>query len=87
MSNQTGKNQLYAWDVLNGHLRQLTDRPTGILSGYLSPDGCAVYYLNDTGGNEIGHYVRVPFEGGSPEDITPDLSPYSSWFIGVSLRR
>ncbi len=86
VGNHTGKYQLYAWDVPGGHvLRQLTDRPEGILSGYLAPDGCNVYYLDDNGGNEIGHFVRVPFEGGEPDDITPHLPPYSSWFICISL--
>jgi Tol biopolymer transport system component len=27
----------------------------------------------------LGHYVRVPFAGGPPVDITPDLPPYASW--------
>ena len=84
VGNQTGKYQLYAWDVPNGQLRQLTDRPEGILSGYLAPDGRSIYYLEDKGGNEIGHYVRVPFEGGEPEDITPQLTPYSSWSLDHS---
>jgi pimeloyl-ACP methyl ester carboxylesterase len=82
--NQTGKYQLYAWDVPSGQLRQLTDRPEGVLSGYLSADGRHVYYLEDKGGNEIGHYVRVPFEGGEPEVITPSLPPYSSWYLGCA---
>ncbi|HZG67682.1 MAG TPA: prolyl oligopeptidase family serine peptidase, partial [Herpetosiphonaceae bacterium] len=34
--------------------------------------------------NEIGHFVRVPFEGGDPEDITPDLPPYSAFSFGAS---
>ncbi len=84
ISNKTGKNQLYAWDVLNGDLRQLTDRPEGILIGYLAPDGRHVYFLEDQGGNEIGHYVRVPFEGGESENITPNLPPYSSSHVSGS---
>jgi dipeptidyl aminopeptidase/acylaminoacyl peptidase len=83
-SNATGKYQLYAWDVGSNALRQLTDRPTGIEDGALSGDGRYVYYLDDQQGNEIGHYVRVPFGGGEPQDITPDLPPYSSWFCASS---
>jgi hypothetical protein len=85
VSNQTGKHQLYAWDVPSGDLRQLTDRPTDILFGSLAPDGRYVYYLDDEQGNEIGHYVRIPFEGGEPQDVTPDLPPYSSFDFNASI--
>jgi Tol biopolymer transport system component len=44
--------------------------------GTISPDGAYVYYHDDQKGNEVGHTVRVPFEGGTPEDITPDLPLY-----------
>ena len=83
--NQTGVYQLYAWDVPSGSMKQLTDRPEGMLFGMLSPDGRHVYYLDDKQGNEIGHYVRVPFEGGELQDITPDIPPYASW--GFTLSR
>ncbi len=84
VSNQTGVYQLYAWDVASGDLRQLTNRAEGMLSGMIAPDGRYIYYHDDQGGNEIGHFVRVPFEGGVPQDITPDLPPYSAWSIGAS---
>jgi Tol biopolymer transport system component/dienelactone hydrolase len=84
-SNKSGVVQLYVWHVPTGELTQLTDRPEGKLFGLLSPDGSYVYYLDDQLGNEIGHYVRVPFEGGEPQDITPDMPPYSSFGLTVSL--
>ncbi len=83
-SNRSGVLQLYAWDVPSGALRQLTDTPTGKMLGLLSPDGKYVYYLKDEGSNEIGHYVRVPFEGGAEEDITPNLPPYASHSITLN---
>ena len=83
-SNRSGVYQLYAWDVPSGELRQLTQRPEGQLLGYISPDGRFVYYLNDEQGNEIGHWVRAPFEGGAPEDVTPRMAPYSSFQLEVS---
>ena len=55
VSNASGKYQLHAWDVVSNALRQLTDRPTGILDGVLSGDGRYIYYLDDRQGNEIGH--------------------------------
>jgi dipeptidyl aminopeptidase/acylaminoacyl peptidase len=78
VTNRSGKNQLYAWDVPAGELRQLTDRRAGIMFGVVSGDGRYIYYLDDAEGNEIGHFVRIPFESGEAQDITPDLPPYSS---------
>jgi dienelactone hydrolase len=83
-SNKSGAHQLYAWDVPTGELTQLTDRPEGKPLGVISPDGRYVYYLDDQQGNEIGHYVRVPFEGGEPQDITPDMPPYASFSLVIS---
>jgi dienelactone hydrolase len=83
-SNRSGTYQLHAWDVMSGALRQLTNRPEGLLGGLISPDGRFVYYFDDQGGNEIGHYVRIPFAGGAPEDITPELPPYSSFDLAIS---
>jgi dipeptidyl aminopeptidase/acylaminoacyl peptidase len=78
-SNRSGRTQLHAWDVASGDLRQLTDRPEGQLFGFIAPDGGHVYYLDDEGGNEIGHLVRIPFAGGPPQDVTPNLPPYTSF--------
>ena len=83
-TNRTGIFQLYAWDVPTGELRRLTDRPEGLAGGVLSPDGRHVYYFDDTGGNEVGHVVRIPFAGGEPVDVTPDLPPYSTFGWTVS---
>lgn len=78
MTNTDTSYQLYAWNVATNELTQLTSRVEGISPGFLSPDGRYVYYLDDKQGNEIGHYVCIPFEGGEPEDITPDMPLYAS---------
>ena len=75
---------MYAWHVPTGKLTQLTDRSEGVLFGRLSPDGRHVYYLDDEQGNEIGHHVRVSFEGSEPQDVTPDMPPYSSFGLAIS---
>jgi Tol biopolymer transport system component len=84
MSNRSGVYQLYAWDVLTGELRQLTDRFEGLQYGLISPNGRHVYCFADTKGNEIGHCIRLPFEGGEAEDITPDMPPYPTFGLGLS---
>lgn len=84
-TNPGGVFQLYAWDIPTGNLRRLTDAPQGmLLGGKISPDGEHVYYHSDEAGNELGHWVRIPFEGGPPESISADLPPYASWWIDIS---
>ena len=84
-TNLNGSYQLFAWDVPTGNLRQITNNPIAIANGEISADGETVYYHQDKGGNEIGHYMQIPWHGeGEPQDITPDLPLYSSWNITVS---
>ena len=77
-STQSGVSQIYAWDVPIGDLRPLTEKPGGVTFGLLSPDGCFLYFMDDAKGNETGHYVRVPYEGGPTEDLTPNLPAYGA---------
>lgn len=83
-SNKDGIYQLYAWDVPQNTLTQLTRQTAGVVNGMISADGEWVYYLLDAGGNEIGHYVRVPFSGGDIQDVTPEMKPYASFYITES---
>jgi len=83
-STETGQYQLFAWNARTGGLRQLTHRPEGTVFGTISPDGRHVYYLQDDGGNEIGHFVRVRWEGSEPEDITPAMATYSAFGLSIS---
>jgi cephalosporin-C deacetylase-like acetyl esterase len=84
MSNRSGIYQLYTWDVPTGDLRQLTNRFEGLRYGVISPNGRHVYCFADTKGNEIGHYMRLPFDGGEAEDVTPDMPPYPTFGLGLS---
>jgi dienelactone hydrolase len=84
-STHSGTAQIYAWDVPTGSLRQVTHHEGGLFAAYLDTAGRFIYYHHDTQGNEMGHFVRVPFEGGAPEDITPDLPPYA--FFGMQGSR
>jgi len=78
LSATSGTVQISAWDRLSGKQRQLTHHQEGVFQGYLSPKGRHVYYLRDTAGNERGHYVRVPWEGGDEQDLTPEMLPYTA---------
>lgn len=82
---RSGSLQYYAWDIPSNSLRQLTDTPGGIsVDMYISPDGQWVYYLQDRQGTETGHFVRMPFEGGDQQDLTPQLPPYSPFGFMIS---
>ena len=83
-SNKDGVYQLYAWNTVTDELEQLTDDPAGVSGGAISADGESVYYLRDRRGDEIGHYVRLPFSGGEAEDISPGLPEYAPHFIAES---
>ncbi len=84
IDNQVNSYQVYAWETATGALRLLTDRSAPTNRGWISPDGQYVYYLDDRSGNELGHLTRVPFEGGAPEDVTPDLPSYTLRGVGLS---
>jgi dipeptidyl aminopeptidase/acylaminoacyl peptidase len=83
-TNKDGIFQLYAWEVPTGNLKQLTFEHAGVVFGAISAKGDLVYFFKDEGGNEIGHFVRIPFEGGETQDLTPDLPPYSSFTFSQS---
>ncbi|GHO42003.1 prolyl oligopeptidase family serine peptidase [Ktedonospora formicarum] len=85
LSNRSGVYQLCGWDVTTGQLTQVTATPEGVYQrGTLSPNGRFLYYLEDQKGNETGHLVRIPFTGGTPEDITPTFPLYGSIAFALS---
>jgi pimeloyl-ACP methyl ester carboxylesterase len=83
-SNRSGIDQPYSWDVPTGELRQLTDRFEGLLYRVISPNGRHVYCFADTKGNEIGRFIRIPFEGTDVEEVTPDMPPYPTFGLELS---
>jgi dipeptidyl aminopeptidase/acylaminoacyl peptidase len=83
-TNKDGIYQLYSWNVETGELRQATQQGAGLIQGSISADGEWIYYLEDDQGNELGHYVRVPFNGGEAEDISPDMPKYASFYLNES---
>lgn len=77
-SNVTGANRPYRWDTATGALTPLL--PDGVPCGYglLSPDGEWFTFFRDTGGNERGQVVRVPFDGGPIVSLTPGAPDVAS---------
>lgn len=83
-SNMSGIFQLHAWNVATGDLRQLTHDPHGNLMGAIAPDGAFVYTVLDPDGDQYGHFARIPFEGGTIQDLTPDFPQYPLFQLCVS---
>ena len=86
LTNASGKFEVHTWDRRSGEQKQLTDRGEG--TGYrvparLEPDGKRVWWFDDAKGNELGRWVRVPFGGGGPEQMTADLAP--TYSAGLAL--
>ncbi|MDP8905186.1 MAG: prolyl oligopeptidase family serine peptidase [Chloroflexota bacterium] len=77
-ANRSGVVQLYGWQVGTDRLVQLTERPAGTVEGTISADGRWVHYVDDRAGDELGHWMRLPFTGGDPLDLTPGLPRYAS---------
>ena len=63
-SNATGTWEIYAWDRSADTHRRVTDRPNGTRGGAASTDGTAIWWFDDTDGDEFGVWVREPFDGG-----------------------
>lgn len=84
VGDSSGSFQLHAWNTTSGKLHQLTDRSSNTVTGWITPNGEYVYFLNDQQGDELGHLNRVPFEGGACEDVTPNLLLYTLRGAGFS---
>ncbi|MPY78118.1 MAG: prolyl oligopeptidase family serine peptidase [Actinophytocola sp.] len=72
VSNVGGVFEIYAWDRVTDEHRKVTDRPNGTVHGTLAPDGRAIWWFNDTDGDEFGHWVHEPF---APDDTAPASLP------------
>jgi len=77
-SNESGAFQLETRDLRTGRKQVLTRGSAGRTAGAISPDGKFVYYVEDSSGSEVGAWVRVPFEGGPPEPVTPGIAGSST---------
>jgi dipeptidyl aminopeptidase/acylaminoacyl peptidase len=78
-SNVTGVYQIHRWQVGEPVGEPLSSFPTGKTEAWISPDGEHVIWHADTAGNELGHFVAVPWTGGAARDLTPELSAYASF--------
>ena len=74
LSNASGRTEVYSWDRSTGARRRLTDRPAGTSEAAISPDGASVWWFDDTDGDELGVWMRQPFDAGVAEPAAPDVA-------------
>jgi len=86
LSNAGGKFEVYAWDQRTGEKRQITNRSEGTghrVPSRLDPRGEWIWWFDDEKGNELGRWVREPWDGGTRETIAPQLAPAYSARIAI----
>jgi dienelactone hydrolase len=82
-SNQSGSWQVHAWDRARDEHRQVTDHPTGVVAGAVTPDGEGIVWFDDSKGDEIGQWRLQPFLGGDDVALEPGVEP--AWSAGIAL--
>ena len=83
-SSLTGVYQLHRWPVHGGDLTSVTDDPTGVTYGLLSPDGRWIAWHADAAGSETGAWVAMPWDGGEARPVAPDLPDSFSFAAAFS---
>src|SRR5215211_3648013 len=82
-SNLSGSWQVHAWDRAADRHRQVSDHPTGVTAGGLTPDGAKLVWFEDSKGDEVGRWLQQPFEGGEAAPLVADAEP--AWSAGLAL--
>jgi len=82
ISNESGARQVWALDLSIGERRQISNDPVGVEHVLVAPDGRIVWWFDATG-DEKGHWVAGPFEGGQATPLVPGV-PHA-WSMGISM--
>ncbi|MCZ3386164.1 MAG: prolyl oligopeptidase family serine peptidase [Actinomycetia bacterium] len=84
MANLSGRVEAHVYEPGDepSPLTQVTDRPQGTLGAAMTPDGAAVLWFDDTGGSEVGRWVRQPRDGGASTVLAADLP--SGFMAGIA---
>ncbi|WP_326566839.1 prolyl oligopeptidase family serine peptidase [Amycolatopsis rhabdoformis] len=85
VSNASGVWEVYAWDRATDSHRRVTDRPNGTLHATPAPDGSAIWWFDDTDGDEFGSWVSQPFDGDSSSAAKPLPEVHDGYPAGLEL--
>jgi hypothetical protein len=83
VSTESGSSQAWAWDLKTGERRLASQGGVGAEEVHMTPDGSGVVWWLDVTGDERGHWMRTPFEGGRAEPLIPGIP--DGWMMGISL--
>lgn len=82
VTNRSGSWQAWAHDIVAGTWRQASDERVGVEEVHVAPDGRIVWFRDATG-DETGHWVAQPFDGGPAEPLLPALP--TGWSLGLAF--
>ncbi|MFF4595395.1 prolyl oligopeptidase family serine peptidase [Amycolatopsis sp. NPDC001319] len=85
VSNASGVWEVYTWDRATDSHRRVTDRSNGTLHATPAPDGSAVWWFDDTDGDEFGSWVSQPFDGDSSAATKPLPEVHDGYPAGLEL--
>ena len=83
VGTESGSWQAWTADLGSQARRQSSFEAVGVEEVLATPDGERVVWWRDATGDERGHWVFVPFEGGEPAPLlsgTPD-----GWAMGIAM--
>ena len=84
-TTESGRSQLWSWDVATGARHQVTDEEVGVQRGHVTADGTGVVWLSDETGDESGRYLVAPHGGGPARPLAEALP--TGWGEGLALGR
>lgn len=82
ITNRGGSSQVWTHDLPSGAWRQVTNDPVGIETVHVAPGGRLVWWFDATG-DERGHWVTAPFDGGDPTPLVTGVP--DAWSMGLSM--
>lgn len=83
VSTASGSWQAWTADLSTGERRQRSFDPIGVEAVLIAPQGDALVWWHDATGDERGHWVRAPLDGGDPERLFPDVP--DGWDMGIAM--
>ncbi|MEV4898581.1 hypothetical protein AB0K48_55545 [Nonomuraea sp. NPDC055795] len=75
--------EISLWNPATGETLRVPDLPPHVANPLPAADGRSILVLHDEDGGEVGHLWSCPVDG-EPEDLTPELPPYTLRGIDVA---
>jgi dienelactone hydrolase len=83
VSTESGGSQVWTWDLSTGDRRLASVEGMGAEEAFVTPEGTGVLWWFDALGDERGHWMLTPFDGGTARPLFPDIP--DGWAMGLSL--